>query len=146
STAETRIPIRGVRKSTAAAMVASAFTAPHVTEFLTVDVTPTVELLARLRARGTRASMLSMVGKAMCLAIARTPEVNSRWDEQAGEIVQFGHVSLGIAVATPRGLLVPVIRHAQALSLDELTASIADIAATARAGEATPAQLSGGTI
>lgn len=143
---DVRIPIKGVRKATAAAMVASAFTAPHVTEFLTIDVTPSLELVARLKARGQRASLLALVVKAMCLAAARTPEVNSRWDEAAGQIMQFGQVNAGIAVATERGLMVPVIHGAEQLRLDQLTASIAELAETARSGAATPAQLSGGTI
>ena len=141
-----RTPIKGVRKATAAAMVASAFTAPHVTEFLTVDVTRSSELVGRLKEAGERASMLSVVAKALCLAVTRNPSLNSRWDEKAQEIVEFDHVNLGIAVATPRGLMVPVIRDAQALALGALTEAIGALAATARAGETTPAALTGGTI
>ena len=143
---ETRIPIRGVRKATAAAMVTSAFTAPHVTEFLTIDVTRTIELVARLKAAGHRATLLAVVAKAMCLAAARTPEVNSHWDDEAGEIVQFRAVHLGIAVATPRGLLVPALRDADRLPLGDLATAIADTAAEARAGALTPAALTGSTI
>jgi 2-oxoisovalerate dehydrogenase E2 component (dihydrolipoyl transacylase) len=113
---ETRVPIKGVRKFTAEAMVRSAFTAPHVTEFLTIDVTPTTELLARLRDSkafaGQKLTLLSVVAKALCIAVGRNPSLNSRWDEEAGEIVQFGYVNLGIAVATPRGLMVPNILDA----------------------------------
>ena len=91
--AETRIPIKGVRKHTAAAMVRSAFTAPHVTEFLTVDVTATMELLRGIRDdrafAGHRVTPLTVVAKALCIAARRTPEVNSRWDEDAQEIVQL---------------------------------------------------------
>ncbi|MCU1583986.1 MAG: dihydrolipoamide acetyltransferase component of pyruvate dehydrogenase complex [Microbacteriaceae bacterium] len=147
---ETRVPIRGVRKHTAAAMVSSAFTAPHVTVFLTVDVTPTVELLERLRSArafaGQKLTMLGLVAKALCIAVAHNPTVNSRWDEPAGEIVQFGYVNLGIAVATPRGLMVPIIPDADALSLGELSAAIGSLAETARAGQTPPERLSGGTI
>ena len=139
-----RIPVRGVRKATAAAMVSSAFTAPHVTEFLTVDVTRSAELVARLRDAGQRASLLAVVAKALCLAVRRNPTLNSRWEES--EIVEFDAVHLGIAVATPRGLMVPVIRDAHTLALTELTDAIAALAAMARAGEATPAALTGGTI
>jgi len=139
-----RIPVRGVRKATAAAMVSSAFTAPHVTEFLTVDVTRSTELVSRLRDAGQRASLLAVVAKALCLAVRRNPTLNSRWEET--EIVEFDAVHLGIAVATPRGLLVPVIRDAHTLALAELTDAIAALAATARAGETTPAALTGGTI
>jgi len=147
---ETRTPIKGVRKATAAAMVASAFTAPHVTEFLTIDVTPSVDLLARFAMQrefaDAKPTMLALVAKALCLAAARTPSINSRWDDAAGEIVQFGYINLGIAVATPRGLLVPNIPEAHSLDLATLASSITELAATARAGETTPASLSGGTI
>jgi len=143
---DTRIPIKGVRKATAAAMVASAFTAPHVTEFLTVDVSRTLELVARLKAKGTSATLLAVVGKAMCIAIARTPEVNSHWDDAAAEIVQFGAVHLGIAVATPRGLMVPAVRDADRLTLGELTDAIGATAAEARAATIAPSALTGSTI
>ena len=143
---ERRTPIKGVRKATAAAMVASAFTAPHVTEFLTVDVTRSSELVERLKAAGERASMLAVVAKALCIAVGRNPSLNSRWDEPSQEIIEFDSVNLGIAVATPRGLMVPNIRDAQTLTLGALTEAIAALAATARAGEITPAALSGGTI
>ncbi|MDQ1572443.1 MAG: hypothetical protein QOH44_2 [Actinomycetota bacterium] len=144
---ETRTPIKGVRKATAEAMVRSAFSAPHVTEFLTIDVTPTSELVAQLREKtGQRVTMLSIVSKALCIAVGRNPSLNSRWDEAAQEIVEFGHVNLGIAVATPRGLLVPNIQDADALSLAELTSALADLATTARDGLTTPGSLTGGTI
>jgi len=144
--ADIRIPIKGVRKATAAAMVASAFTAPHVTEFLTIDVTRTVELVARLRAEGASATLLAVAAKAMCLAAGRTPEVNSRWDDAAAEIVQYAAVHLGVAVATPRGLMVPVVRDAGRLTLGDLTDAIAAIASDARAGGLPPTALTGSTI
>ncbi|WP_400993436.1 dihydrolipoamide acetyltransferase family protein [Agromyces sp. GXQ0307] len=148
--AETRIPIKGVRKHTAAAMVRSAFTAPHVTEFLTVDVTATMELLAGIRAdrayAGHKVTPLTVVAKALCIAAGRTPEVNSRWDEDAQEIVRFGHVNLGIAAATERGLVVPNITGAERMTLIELADAIAALAETARAGRTAPADLTGGTI
>lgn len=143
---ETRTPIKSVRKATAAAMVASAFTAPHVTEFLTIDVTRTVELVAKLKAKGTAASVLSVVAKALCIGVARHPSLNSRWDAEANEIVEFGYINLGIAVATPRGLMVPNLKDADAMSLAELTDAIGDLARNARASKATPASLNGGTI
>ncbi|WP_105034327.1 dihydrolipoamide acetyltransferase family protein [Cryobacterium aureum] len=147
---ETRSPIKSLRKLTAAAMVQSAFTAPHVTEFLTIDVTPTVDLLDSLRADRQLADagigILAVVAKALCLAVGRTPSVNTRWDEPAGEIVQFHHVNLGIAAATPRGLLVPNIVDADRLDLRGLAAALAELTTAARAGSTTPAALSGGTI
>ena len=147
---ERREPIRGVRRATAAAMVASAFTAPHVTEFLAVDVTETMALRDRLRATReyaeVRLTPLAFVAKAVCLAARRTPEVNAHWDEAAGEIVYYDHVQLGIAAATPRGLIVPKIRNADTLSLGELAAALGELTATAREGKTPPADLIGGTF
>ena len=147
---EVRIPIKGVRKHTAAAMVRSAFTAPHVTEFLTIDVTATMELLAGIRAdrayAGHKVTPLAVVAKALCIAAARTPEVNSRWDEDAQEIVRFGHVNLGIAAATERGLVVPNVKGADRMSLVELGAAINELTDVARTGKTPPADQTGGTF
>lgn len=148
--AETRIPIKGVRKHTAAAMVRSAFTAPHVTEFLTIDVTATMELLRGIREdrafAGHKVTPLTIVAKAVCIAARRTPEVNSRWDEDAQEIVQYGGVNLGIAAATGRGLVVPNVKGAERMTLIGLADAISALAETARAGRTPPADLTGGTI
>ena len=147
---ETRTPIKGVRKFTAAAMVASAFTAPHVTEFLTIDVTPTMELLARLQASrafaGYKLTPLTLVSKAVLIALRNHPTLNSRWDEARQEIVRFHYVNLGIAAATPRGLTVPNIKDADRMSLPELSTALAALADTARAGKTSTSELSGGTI
>ncbi len=147
---ETRTPIKGVRKFTAAAMVASAFTAPHVTEFLTVDVTPTMELLARLKASrafaGYKLTPLTLVSKAVLIALRNHPTLNARWDEANQEIVQFNYVNLGIAAATPRGLTVPNIKDADRMSLMELSSALTELTDTARAGKTGPGALSGGTI
>jgi pyruvate dehydrogenase E2 component (dihydrolipoamide acetyltransferase) len=147
---EQRIPIKGVRKHTAAAMVASAFTAPHVTEFLTVDVTRMMKLRGRLAARpelaGVKVSPLLFVAKALLLAVRRHPMVNSSWDEAAQEIVVKDYVNLGIAAATPRGLVVPTIKDAGRLSLAGLAGALAELTATAREGKTAPADMSGGTI
>lgn len=144
--AEVRHPVKGVRKATAEAMVRSAFTAPHVTEFLTVDVTAASELVARLKARGQSASMLALVSKALCLAVARNPSLNARWDESSNEIVELRDVHLGIAVATPRGLLVPSIRDAHAMTVPQLADAIRELAVTAREGRTPPSAITGGTI
>jgi pyruvate dehydrogenase E2 component (dihydrolipoamide acetyltransferase) len=147
---EQRIPIKGVRKHTAAAMVASAFTAPHVTEFLTVDVTRTMKLRQRLAERpelaGVKVSPLLFVAKALLLAVRRHPMVNSSWDDAAQEIVVKDYVNLGIAAATPRGLVVPNIKDAGRLSLAELAGALGELTETARAGKTAPADMSGGTI
>jgi 2-oxoisovalerate dehydrogenase E2 component (dihydrolipoyl transacylase) len=147
---ETRVPIKGVRKLTAAAMVSSAFTAPHVTEFITVDVTPMMELRTRLAAlpelRDLKVSPLALVAKALLVAVRRNPEVNASWDEAAQEIVVKHYVNLGIAAATPRGLIVPNVKDAQDLSFPELVRALNDLAAVAREGRTAPADMQGGTI
>jgi 2-oxoisovalerate dehydrogenase E2 component (dihydrolipoyl transacylase) len=147
---EERIPIRGVRKHTAAAVTASAFTAPHVTEFLQVDMTETMAVVRRLRDlpefSGLRVSPLLLVARALLLAVARHPMINSSWDEQAQEIVVKHHVNLGIAAATGRGLLVPNIKNAHLLSLPGLARAMGALTTLARDGKTPPADLAGGTI
>ncbi|MDT0167134.1 dihydrolipoamide acetyltransferase family protein, partial [Actinotalea sp. AC32] len=146
---ERRVPVTGVRRRTAEAMVASAFTAPHATEFLTVDVTPSLELLERLRQdrrfSGTRVTLLTLVAKAVLLALRRNPTLNARWDEEAGEVVERDYVHLGVAAATPRGLLVPVVHDADAMDLVALASALADLTAAAREGTTEPRALVGGT-
>ena len=147
---ETRLPVKGVRKMTAQAMVASAFTAPHVTEFITVDVTRTMKLVERLRTdrefRDVKVSPLLVVAKALLIAARRNPGINAAWDEAAQEIVVKNYVNLGIAAATPRGLMVPNIKDADAMSLRQLADAMAALVATAREGRTQPADMAGGTI
>ena len=147
---EMRIPIKGVRKMTAQAMVGSAFTAPHVTEFITVDVTRTIRLVDRLRAdrefREVKVSPLLVVAKALIIASARNPGINATWDEAAQEIVVKNYVNLGIAAATPRGLMVPNIKDADQMSLRQLADAMANLVSTAREGRTQPADMSGGSI
>ena len=147
---EERIPVKGVRKHMAAAMVSSAFTAPHVTEFLQVDVTETMAAVRRVRElpefADVRVSPLLFVARALLVAVARHPLINSSWDAGAQEIVVKHYVNLGIAVAAPRGLLVPNVKNAGALPLPELARRLQALTETARAGQATPADLAGGTI
>lgn len=147
---ETRTPIKGVRKHTASAMVSSAFTAPHVTEFLTIDVTTSMELLAKLKSSrefaGYKLTPLTLVAKAVLVALRRNPSLNSRWDEARQEIVQFNYVNLGIAAATPRGLTVPNIKDADRMGLLELSAALNQLAQAARSGKTAQTELSGGTI
>ena len=147
---ESRTPIRGVRRAMAEAMVASAFTAPHVTEFITVDVSASMHLLEQLRTQpkyaGIRLSPLTLLARAMCLAVSRTPEINSSWDEGAQEIVTKHYVNLGIATATDRGLLVPNVKNADRLTLNELARAIAEVVEAARTGKTQPAQMVGGTM
>ncbi|WP_314094082.1 dihydrolipoamide acetyltransferase family protein [Microbacterium foliorum] len=149
SVSEIRIPVRGVRKHTAAAMVRSAFTAAHVSEYVTFDITRSMELRSRLAARkefaDVKLSPLSLIARAFLRAIERTPISNSRWEEATQEIVQLSEINLGVAAATPRGLVVPNIRSAQRLSLRDLSVAIAELAATARAGKTAPDDMSHGT-
>jgi len=152
---ERHIPVKGIRKATASAMVASAFTAPHVTEFLTIDVTPMMELRDRLRRRAEFADIkltpVAFAARAVCLAVRRTPELNSVYRQavdQTGvdEIVVKDYVNLGIAAATPRGLIVPVVSDADALDLPGLARAIEQLTETARAGQTSPAEMTGGTF
>ncbi|MEH0842585.1 dihydrolipoamide acetyltransferase family protein [Micromonospora sp. CPCC 205711] len=145
---EQRIPVKGVRKLTAENMSRSAFTAPHVTEFLTVDVTRAMKALDRLRERrewrDVRVSPLLLVAKAVLLAVRRHPMVNSTW--AGDEIVVKDYVNLGIAAATERGLIVPNIKDAGRLSLRELADAMTGLVQTAKAGKTSPADMSGGTL
>jgi pyruvate dehydrogenase E2 component (dihydrolipoamide acetyltransferase) len=145
---EQRIPVKGVRKLTAENMVASAFTAPHVTEFLTVDVTRSMRALDRLRQmpewRDVRVSPLLLVAKAVLLAVGRNPLVNSTWS--GTDIVVKEYVNLGIAAATPRGLVVPNIKDAGRLSLRELADAMTALVTTAKEGRTPPADMTGGTL
>src|SRR6478736_114691 len=147
---ETREPIKGVRKMMAQAMSQSAFTSPHVTEWITVDVTRTMELVERLKARrelrDLKVSPLLVLARACLLAIGRTPEINSWWDEAAQEVVYKRYVNLGIAAATPRGLVVPNVKDADALSLVELAEALGGLVDVARSGKTQPADMAGGTF
>ncbi|MFC8190033.1 dihydrolipoamide acetyltransferase family protein [Cellulomonas sp. NPDC057328] len=147
---QTRVPVRSVRKRTAEAMVSSAFTAPHVTVFHTVDVTRTMKLVERLRGdrefADVRVTPLLIAAKALLLAVDRHPEVNASWDDAAQEIVYKHYVNLGIAAATPRGLVVPNIKDAHRLDLLGLARGLGELTATARAGRTSPADMSDGTI
>ncbi|MEU0359618.1 dihydrolipoamide acetyltransferase family protein [Streptomyces cyaneofuscatus] len=150
SARETRIPVKGVRKAIAQAMVGSAFTAPHVTEFVTVDVTRTMKLVAELKEdkemAGVRVNPLLLIAKALLVAIKRNPEVNAAWDEANQEIVQKHYVNLGIAAATPRGLIVPNIKDAHDKTLPQLAAALGELVTTARDGKTSPAAMAGGTV
>ncbi|MFE1232121.1 dihydrolipoamide acetyltransferase family protein [Streptomyces sp. NPDC058745] len=147
---ETRVPIKGVRKATAAAMVGSAFTAPHVTEFVTFDITRTMKLVEELKSdkdmAGLRVNPLLLIAKAVLVAVKRNPDINASWDEANQEIVLKHYVNLGIAAATPRGLIVPNIKDAHAQTLPELSRSLSELVSTAREGKTTPAAMQGGTF
>ncbi|MFF2242585.1 dihydrolipoamide acetyltransferase family protein [Arthrobacter sp. NPDC058130] len=150
-----RIPVKGVRKATAKAMVESAFSAPHVSIFVDVDASRTMEFVKRLKAsrdfEGVRVSPLLILAKAVIWAAARNPSVNATWVDNpdgsdSAEIHVKHFMNLGIAAATPRGLMVPNIKNAQDLSLKQLALALNELATTARAGKTQPAQMRGGTL
>ena len=147
---EERIPVRGTRRQIAAAMTASAFSIPHVTEFLTVDATRLMELRERLRALpaadGLKLTPLAVVARALCAAVRSYPLMNSSWDEAAGDIVVKGRVNLGIATDTPTGLLVPNIKDADTLGILDLSRELTRLTELARERKAAPSDLTGGTI
>jgi pyruvate dehydrogenase E2 component (dihydrolipoamide acetyltransferase) len=145
---EERIPVKGVRKAIANAMVSSAFTAPHVSIFVDVDATRTMEYVKRLKAStdfaGVKVTPLLIMAKAMIWAVRRNPMVNSTWTDE--EIIVHNFVNFGIAAATPRGLIVPNIKDADKMSMLELAKAIENLAAVARDGKTTPADMKDGTI
>ena len=146
------VPVRGVRKATAAAMVRSAFSAPHVSLFVDVDATRTMEFVRRLKAsrdfEGVKVTPLLVVAKAVMWAAQRNPEINSTWveTENGAEIHQKGYINLGIAASTDRGLIVPNIKNADELSLKELAIELNDLALNARDGKTQPEDMRDGTI
>lgn len=145
---EERIPVKGVRKAIASAMVQSAFTAPHVSVFSDINATRTMEFVKRLKVSpdfaGVRVSPLLVMAKAVIWAVRRNPTVNSSWTDT--EIVVHHYVNLGIAAATPRGLIVPNIKDAQNLSLLELAQALEQLTITARDGKTQPAEMAKGTV
>jgi pyruvate dehydrogenase E2 component (dihydrolipoamide acetyltransferase) len=145
---EERIPVKGVRKAIATAMVQSAFTAPHVSIFVDVDATRTMEYVKRLKAStdfaGVKVTPLLLMAKAMMWAVRRNPTVNSTWTDK--EIIVHNFVNFGVAAATPRGLIVPNIKDADRMSMLELAKQLEILAATAREGKTTPEEMKDGTI
>ncbi len=146
----TRVPVRSVRKRTAEAMVRSAFTAPHVTVFHTLDITPTMDLVAKLREdkdfADVRITPLLIAARALLFAVRRHPEINASWDEERQEIVYKHYVNLGIAAATPRGLVVPNIKDAHRYDLHTLAQELQDLTIEARKGTVSAAAMQDGTI
>ena len=148
SAREERIPVKGVRKAIATAMVQSAFTAPHVSIFVDVDATRTMEYVKRLKTStdfaGVKVSPVLIMAKAMMWDVRRNPTVNSTWTDE--EIIVHHFVNFGVAAATPRGLIVPNIKDADKMSLLELAKALEQLTYTARDGKTTPADMRDGTI
>jgi 2-oxoisovalerate dehydrogenase E2 component (dihydrolipoyl transacylase) len=145
---EERIPVKGVRKTIATVMTNSAFSAPHVSLFVDVDATRTMEYVKRLKASpdfaGVRISPLLVIAKAVLWAVRRNPTVNSMWTDR--EIIVKHYVNLGIAAATPRGLIVPNVKEAHELSMRALAVALEKLTVTARDGNTQPADMADGTI
>lgn len=146
---EVRTPVNGVRKATATAMSTSA-TLPQVTVMVTIDVTESMKLIDQLRAAIDFATIhvtpLSLVAHLAVKLLAQHPMLNSAWVDSTQEIIRKNYVNLGIAVASPRGLLVPSVKGAEKLSFAELCTAIAANNELARSGAATPADLTGSTF
>ena len=145
---EEKIPVKGVRKAIATAMTQSAFTAPHVSVFVDIDASRTMEFVKRLKNSpdfaGIRVSPLLIAAKAVIWAVRRNPMVNSTFTP--AEITVHHYVNLGIAAATPRGLVVPNVKDANDLSLRELAVALEQLTITARDGKTTAADMADGTI
>jgi len=150
---EEAIPVKGVRKATSSAMVRSAYTAPHVSVWTDVDATRTMELVKRLKASpdfaDIKVSPLLIMARAVIWAVRRTPLVGAAWidrEDGTAEIRVRNYVNLGIAAATPRGLLVPNIKDAQDMNMRELAKALEKLTISAREGKTSPADQQGGTI
>jgi len=145
---EEYIPVKGVRKAIASAMVRSKFEAPHVSVFVDVDATRTMDFVKRLKAspdfQGIRVSPLLIMARAVIWAVQRNPTVNSSWTDK--DIIVHHYVNLGIAAATPRGLIVPNVKEAHTLNMKQLAIGLEDLTITARDGKTTPEGMSNGTI
>jgi 2-oxoisovalerate dehydrogenase E2 component (dihydrolipoyl transacylase) len=145
---EEYIPVKGVRKAIAAAMVKSKFEAPHVSVFVDVDATRTMDFVKRLKAspdfQGIRVSPLLVMARAVVWAVQRNPTVNSSWTDK--DIIVHHYVNLGIAAATPRGLIVPNVKEAHTLNLKQLALGLENLTVTARDGKTTLEDMSNGTI
>jgi pyruvate dehydrogenase E2 component (dihydrolipoamide acetyltransferase) len=147
---EERIPVKGVLRSMADAMVQSAFSAPHAAVWVRVDATRTVDLLASLKQHpnmaNVRLSPLTITALAFCDAARHFPGINSSFDSEHNEVIVRRSVNLGIAAATPRGLVVPNIKGADQLDLMAMAMAINDLVDKARDATTTPAEMSGTTL
>ena len=147
---ETEIPVIGLRRKIAQKMQESKRRIPHFTYVEEIDVTELESLRARLNAlhsaeRG-KLTLLPFLARAMVLALREFPQINARYDDDAGVVTQYGAVHLGVAAQTPSGLMVPVLHHAETLDLWSCAAEVARLAEAARQGKAARDELSGSTI
>ncbi|MEW1980590.1 dihydrolipoamide acetyltransferase family protein [Citricoccus sp. NPDC079358] len=145
------VPVSGVRKVTAAAMSRSRREIPEATIWVDVDVTPLLELRASLKARGDQQvpGLLAFASRFALAGLARYPELAQRFEEDGAgghRIVSFDGINLGFAVQTERGLVVPSIRGANAMTARQLNEELRRLTEVARSGKGTPLDLSGGTF
>jgi pyruvate dehydrogenase E2 component (dihydrolipoamide acetyltransferase) len=147
---DTRIPFRGVRRKIAERLVHSKHTAAHFTYVEEIDCTDLVALReranAQLASRAIKLSFLPFIVKATAAALGKFPALNATLDDAAGEIIQRGRRHIGLATATEVGLIVPVVRDADRLSIVELAAEIERLAGLTRSGKAAREELSGSTF
>jgi len=147
---DTRIPFRGVRRKIAEHMVFSKHTAAHFTYVEEIDCTDLVALRERANAKladqGTKLSFLPFIVKATANALVKFPQLNATLDDAAGEIIQRGHRHIGLATATDAGLIVPVVRDADRMSITQLAGEIERLAGLTRSGKAAREDLSGSTF
>ena len=145
-----RIPLRGVRKRTAETMTAAWRAVPHVDSFHEIDVTDLFAVREQLKPiaadRGVAVTITAFLLRATALALVEHPLLNASLDADAGEIVLHGRRDIGVAVDTPDGLVLPVVRNADERSLFELAGELARLGEAARARRLTPAELAGGTF
>lgn len=148
--ADERLPLKGVRRSMAKAMTASAFRAVHVNILDRADGQELRQLRNRERAlaaeRGVKLTDLAFIVKALTLALERFPLLNSFLDEEHQEMVLRREINIGFAVDTPEGLLVPVIRNARQKSILDLAAALQGLSERSRNRSIAPAELKGGTF
>ncbi|MDO8769646.1 MAG: dihydrolipoamide acetyltransferase family protein [Burkholderiaceae bacterium] len=147
---EERIPVVGLRRRIAQRMQDAKRRIPHFTYVEEVDVTELEVLRAQLNAQWAaqrgHLTLLPLLVRAVVLAVREFPQINARFDDEAGVVTRHGAVHIGIATQTGAGLMVPVLRHAEAHDLWSSAAELARLATTARAGKATRDELTGSTI
>ncbi|MGW1427593.1 dihydrolipoamide acetyltransferase family protein [Streptomyces sp. NPDC002431] len=146
-----RIPLRGVRGAVADKLARSRREIPDATCWVDADATELMAARAAMNAAGgpsggPKVSVLALLARICTAALARFPELNSTVDMEAREIVRLPEIHLGFAAQTERGLVVPVVRDAQARNAESIGAEIARLTEAARAGRLTPAELTGGTF
>jgi pyruvate dehydrogenase E2 component (dihydrolipoamide acetyltransferase) len=142
-----RIPLTGMRKVIATRLSHSRSTIPEATIWLDVDATELVAAKERLqKSTGERFSLTALIARFAVVGLAKYPILNSSVDDAAGDIIQHASLGLGLAAQTPRGLMVPVIHGADAMTTSQLRDAVAGLVGRAETADFSPAELSGGTF